>query len=100
MSEKKFHAIGIMSGTSLDGLDLAYCRFTKKKGQWSFKIKAAQTLNYNAAWKSKLGGAHLLLGKDLMQLHAAYGRWIGDRCQNFIKQNKIEKLDLIASHGH
>lgn len=100
MSEKKFYAIGIMSGTSLDGLDLAYCRFTKKKGDWAFKIKAAQTLNYNFEWKSKLAHAHQLSGESLMKLHADYGHWIGDRCQNFIKQNKIGKLDLIASHGH
>jgi anhydro-N-acetylmuramic acid kinase len=100
MSGKRFHAIGIMSGTSLDGLDLAYCRFKKKKNDWDFEIKAAQTLNYNAEWKSKLKSAHQLTGEELMKLHADYGRWIGDRCQNFIKQNKIEKLDLIASHGH
>lgn len=100
MPGKKLYAIGIMSGTSLDGLDLAYCRFLKTKGAWAYKIKAAQTLNYNSEWKSKLSEAHQLSGENLMKLHAEYGRWIGDRCQNFIKQNKIAKLDLIASHGH
>ena len=100
MSQKKFFAIGIMSGTSLDGLDLAYCSYTVKKSKWSFKLYKGETIVYDDFWRSKLDRAHTLPGEDLMKLHSEYGKWIGHICKSFIKQNGITQLDLICSHGH
>ena len=100
MSQKKFFAIGIMSGTSLDGLDIAYCSYIFKKNKWSFKFYEGETILYDELWKSKLSIAHTLPGAELMKLHSEYGKWIGKCCQAFIKRNGITKLDLIGSHGH
>ncbi len=96
----KYKVIGIMSGTSLDGVDVAYCKFTLKKGRWGFSIKAAQTFSYSPEWKNKLSTAHLLSGELLMKTHSAYGNYLGQVCNQFIKQKKIKKINLIASHGH
>lgn len=100
MSRKQFYALGLMSGTSLDGLDIAWCRFENSGKQWRYKIMKAQTLPYSAAWKSKLSQAHKLSSNELLALHADYGHWIGGVCDRFIRKNRIKKLNCIASHGH
>lgn len=99
-SIKQFHGIGLMSGTSLDGLDIAWCQFQENRNWWAFKILKATTLQYSADWKSKLLRAHLLAADDLLALHSEYGHWLGKACQQFIRKNKITKVDCIASHGH
>jgi anhydro-N-acetylmuramic acid kinase len=100
MPKKQYHALGLMSGTSLDGLDIAWCRFEETNKRWTFKILKAKTLAYSFGWKSKLSEAHLLQVTDLLALHAEYGHWLGKVCQQFIQKNRITKLDCIASHGH
>lgn len=89
-----------MSGTSLDGIDFAYCQFKVKKGKWDFSIESAQTFAYPRAWKDKLRSAHLLPGEALVALNSKYGKLLGQYCNQFIKQKKIKRIDLIASHGH
>lgn len=100
MPGKTFYAIGLMSGTSLDGLDIAWCRFDLIKNRWSFKILEASTLPYSTTWRSKLLEAPHLTASALLALHADYGHWLGTVCKQFIKKHKIKKLDCIASHGH
>ena len=88
-----------MSGTSLDGVDIAYCSF-EKKGKWEFSIDKAETISYAKRWKNKLSEAHTLEAEKLSSLHAAYGKFLGTVCNNFISKHKIKNLDFIASHGH
>lgn len=88
-----------MSGTSLDGLDVAYCQFEKGKG-WKFRILRGKTYPYSAPLKTRLATAHKLSGDSLMELHAAYGRYIGDTCRKFVRRHRITTVDFIASHGH
>lgn len=100
MPKKQFDVLGLMSGTSLDGLDIAWCQLEEKQKKWTYKIMRANTLAYSAEWKKKLSGAHELKSANLLALHAAYGHWLGRVCQQFIQKNRIKKLDVIASHGH
>jgi len=100
MTKKQYHALGLMSGTSLDGLDIAWSRFEAHNKRWTFKILKGKTLAYSSAWKKKLSEAHLLNTADLLALHAEYGHWLGKACHQFIKKNKISNLNCIASHGH
>lgn len=88
-----------MSGTSLDGLDIACVEFARGS-KWSFTVVDAVTLPYDKELRSALEKAHTLPGKELMQLHAEYGKYLGKACRNFIIRSKIRKIDLIASHGH
>lgn len=94
-----YHAIGLMSGTSLDGLDMIYVRFQQTE-HWNFKIIHCKTLSYDATWKKRLQEAIHLSGLDLMQLNADYGKFLGEKTQEFITDYQIDTLDLIASHGH
>ena len=88
-----------MSGTSLDGLDIAYCVFQKLKAGWKYAIERYTTVRYPAGWHSRLSQAHTLGGQDLMELDAMYGSYLGKLTQNFVKRYGL-KVDFIASHGH
>lgn len=88
-----------MSGTSLDGVDIAYCSF-EKKGKWEFSIDKAETVSYSKSWKKKLSEAHTLEAEKLAALDAAYGKFLGTLSNNFLSKHKIKNVDFIASHGH
>lgn len=95
-----FRALGIMSGTSLDGVDIACCVFKKKDANWHFHIEKALTIPYTKAWRIKLSTAHTLSAESLFKLHAEYGIYLGNLCTKFIRFYAIKKVDFIASHGH
>lgn len=88
-----------MSGTSMDGLDIAYCTFTKKGKEWSFSIEQTETVGYSHGWINKFTEANHILGDELLAIDVEYGRWLGKACADFIKRHKL-KPDFIASHGH
>jgi len=98
-SSEIYKVIGLMSGTSLDGLDVAYCVFKRSNNVWNFSIEQAKTVRYSASWIKRLSQAHLLPASSLLELHAAYGKFLGQTCSSFISENKL-KIDFIASHGH
>lgn len=98
--KNSYYVIGVMSGTSLDGLDLAYCHFQKKKSKWDFTILEGITINYAKAFKNKLANAHLLSAIDLAALDVELGQFIGRQIINFKTKHAIQQVDLIASHGH
>lgn len=87
-----------MSGSSLDGLDLVYCKFTKQE-KWSFEILHESVANISC-WENRLKNARNLDLVQLQNLDEAFGGFIGEKVQQFIVKNKIEKLDIVASHGH
>lgn len=95
-----YHVVGLMSGTSLDGLDIALCKLTYSKGKWRYSILKAQTYKYDKEWNKKLRSAHFLSSIDLLELHTAYGTYIGNCINRFIKGQNIRQIDLVASHGH
>ena len=97
--ERIFRALGLMSGTSLDGIDLCYAKFQKKK-QWEFQILKARIVEYSKTWKSKLENAQYLSGRELAMLDQEYGSFLGEISKKFIQENKIDCLDIIGSHGH
>lgn len=105
---KKYGIIGIMSGTSLDGLDIAYCKFEKNKksahaylssGGWKCKTIYAETKKYNKEWKKKLRDAFRMKKGKLAKLDKEYGKFIGNEILNFTRRKNISP-DFISSHGH
>lgn len=98
-TKSKYRVIGLMSGTSLDGLDIACCTFRKLKSEWKYSIENAETISYPQQWLRKLSQAHTLGGFDLMDLDASYGRWLGEVTRAFIRRHQL-KVDFISSHGH
>ncbi|MBE51259.1 MAG: anhydro-N-acetylmuramic acid kinase [Flavobacteriales bacterium] len=94
----KYHVIGVMSGTSLDGIDLVKCLVFKNE-KWNYKLEKYKTVNYNKYWKNILSNAHNESGKNLTNIHEEYGEFIGNEILNFIKKENIQ-CDYISSHGH
>jgi len=92
------YVIGLMSGTSLDGLDMVYVKFDTENLS-NFDIIQAETIPYTAKWRQKLKQAFDLSALELAQLDAVYGTFLGEQVNAFIKKYSIEKVDLIASHG-
>lgn len=90
-----------MSGSSLDGLDMAFAEFEEGRGKWSFEIKAASCQAYNNEWLQKLQNATSLSAYDYLLLHTAYGKYIGEQVNEFIEEfNLHHQVQLVASHGH
>lgn len=90
--------LGMMSGTSLDGLDLALCRFSEE-GETQFELIAGQTIPYPAPWQERLKHLMNLNGAALMEEDAALGKWMGEQAAAFLKSKQLH-CELIGSHGH
>lgn len=97
---KSYRVIGLMSGTSLDGLDIAYCAFSFDKGKWKYSIKCAETIKYSKDWHEKLKEAYQYSGEKLMQTHSEYGELLGNKVADFIKKHTIKEIDFVSAHGH
>ncbi len=98
-NKTEYAAVGVMSGTSLDGLDLAAVRFRHTGHGWSFELVAAETLEYDAAWQQQLAAAPQLSGLELALLSNRFGQFTGAAVRNFLKKSGFP-AELVASHGH
>lgn len=92
------NVLGIMSGSSLDGIDLALCSFDHSGGRWTFTINAAVTTPFPSAWRNRLLGAANGNAFELAQLQRDLGAFIGDEAKRFLMAHG--SAELIASHGH
>ena len=94
-----FKVLGLMSGTSLDGLDLAYCHLWEGGSGWEFSLEKTKDVPYGPGMREQLKNAIYLSEKEHTQLHKDYGRWLGEQAKDFIDSERLD-VDFIASHGH
>jgi anhydro-N-acetylmuramic acid kinase len=99
MKNKIWRVIGVMSGTSLDGVDLIFVKI-KRDNRYSFEILQTETVEYSEKWKNKLQDAFTFSGEELTKTDVDYGKFLSEIIQNFIVKKGIKKVDFIASHGH
>lgn len=99
MINKIYSIIGVMSGTSLDGVDLCWVKFSKKE-DWSFDILAAETHAYAPSIKSRLQSAMTMSSEALIKLDRDYTMHLADCLKLFIEKYNIKNLDAVCSHGH
>ena len=90
------YIIGLMSGTSLDGLDIAYCEFNDER---HFQLLAAETIPYPAAWRKRLEELPQASAEEYALADVELGHYFGEKVNEF--RNKYEgRVDCVASHGH
>lgn len=90
-----------MSGSSLDGLDIAYVHLHETGGKWTFELIQADCYAYDAELANQLRHATQLNALNYQLLHTQYGHYIGQQVNQFITTHQLEhKVDIIASHGH
>lgn len=93
----RYSVIGLMSGTSLDGLDIALCHFTVEKGQWDFIIEKAETVKYPSELENSLKNSIDSSAEQLANLDIKLGQWYSNVINDFRMGYDV---DFIASHGH
>ncbi|AUC14149.1 anhydro-N-acetylmuramic acid kinase [Tenacibaculum sp. SZ-18] len=99
MQNQYKYVIGLMSGTSLDGLDLVYVKFNQKNYK-DFQILQSSTKSYSVYWKETLQHAIYKSKEDLDRIDIEYGHLLGEMTNEFINKHNISVVDFIASHGH
>ena len=99
MNSTTYLMLGVMSGTSLDGVDLAYVRFTKTK-HWQYELLSCETIPYETEWVTRLQNAVDLPQSDLASLDQEYTAYLATLIQDFRARNPLKHIDVIASHGH
>ncbi len=96
--ESGLRIIGLMSGTSLDGLDICYVNFKYKDGKWEYNIIKAEDESYPDDIKEKLATVQKMNALEYALFHSDYGLYLGERVREFIDRNDA-KPHFIASHG-
>ncbi len=97
---RTYKVIGVMSGTSMDGIDLAHCELTEQEsGKWSYKIVAAKTYEYNDLWRLRLSKLRNQNALNVYKTDRYFGEYIGELINEFIAEHDLD-VDLIGSHGH
>jgi len=97
--KNRYRVIGIMSGTSMDGVDLACVSFAQVNRTWEFVIEHTTCVPYEDVWLNRLQFLPEQNAEIFAKTHIFYGHYIGQLVDHFIKENKITQVDLVASHG-
>jgi anhydro-N-acetylmuramic acid kinase len=98
---KIYYALGLMSGSSLDGLDIAYCRI-----EWAdeevkdWELLAAATMPYSEMWQARLAALPGQNALAFAKTDTYFAYYMGELVNAFIQKEEIERVDYIASHGH
>lgn len=99
MENQNYNVLGVMSGTSLDGVDLAMITLIKEE-KWKFDFIKCKTVPYPASWKQKLHSSILLQDVELASLNLDYTRYLSEVISDFVQENSLTEIDAVCSHGH
>lgn len=98
-SLNKYNVIGLMSGTSLDGVDVVFCEFSFENRKWLFEIVCGETIPYSKDWKQRLIACETASALEFQQTNIDYGFYLGERVRDFVAKHAIQ-ADFVSSHGH
>jgi anhydro-N-acetylmuramic acid kinase len=99
MNHQYYNVIGVMSGTSLDGVDIARIELVRDH-RWTFQIKECTTVPYPDYWIERLEASIELDRGEIKQLDIDYTTFLGDQINSFIQMHEINNLLTVCSHGH
>ena len=96
---KNFNVIGVMSGTSLDGVDIVYVKFVQNES-WSFKIINSKTYKYEDSTTEILNEISRKSINEIKEIDVEYSKKLAKMINEFINEFSINKIDFVSSHGH
>jgi anhydro-N-acetylmuramic acid kinase len=101
-NQSAYTLIGAMSGTSLDGLDMALVSFWEENGGWQHKLHDFECVSFPTDLRERLSKSMEASSLELIRLDRDFGDWIGKTCKNFYEQSPIKhrKPVAVASHGY
>ncbi|GGZ79672.1 anhydro-N-acetylmuramic acid kinase [Algibacter mikhailovii] len=99
MNKNEYHVVGVMSGTSLDGIDLIQAKFYFEE-YWRFEILNTETFDYEDSWRDILANLVSKSLEELQEIDVAYTTYLGTVINAFIRKYKIKNIDAVCSHGH
>lgn len=100
MKKQHYNVVGVMSGTSLDGIDLAHIKLMLDEGKWTFEILEAETVPYHDDMLHRLKTAILLPPDALAELNLDYTLYLSSCICKFLKRHHLQHADAVCSHGH
>ncbi|MBF6609243.1 MAG: anhydro-N-acetylmuramic acid kinase [Flavobacterium sp.] len=100
MRKQTYNVIGVMSGTSLDGIDLAEIKLIFSDGKWTFEISQTETVAYEDSWLEILRSASSLDQNPLAELDTDYTTLLASVIKSFVDKNNLVNIDAVCSHGH
>lgn len=100
MEKTNYNVIGVMSGTSLDGVDLAHIKFSLNNNKWTFEILESETIGYSQNWIDQLKSAVDFSETALEKLNQDYTSLLASIISTFIEKHQLKNLDAVCSHGH
>ena len=95
---KQYLGIGTMSGTSLDGLDIAACHFQVEEESYQFDIQQVRHVPYEDVWKARLLNLPEQSAEIYAKTHVYFGHWLGKAIQAFIRDHQLQP-DFVSIHG-
>ena len=95
--KNSYNVIGVMSGTSLDGVDICFCNFSFENDEWKFLIHNTETVSYEKNWVSKLSNAHCIDQSELKKLDIEYTYYLSSIILKFIPFKLSEIWIAICS---
>ena len=95
------YVVGIMSGSSLDGLDIALCRFEQDElsGKLSFDLLNTAAIPFEETMMKRLGEGASLGVRSLKKLEVDLSRYIAESVNQFLDAG-AHTADYISCHGH
>lgn len=94
-----YKTIGVMSGTSLDGLDIVYAQFEQVGLKWTYEMGVHESIPYDTHWQYRLSQLHKSTALEYVQCHVEYGHLIGNKIDDFIRKHHLD-VDIVGVHGH
>lgn len=87
-----------MSGTSLDGLDIAYCEFEEQNGRWSYRIIESETVPYTDDFRKRVIAMENASAVEFSSFDVELGHYFGRLTREFIDKHSLTP-DFVCSHG-
>jgi anhydro-N-acetylmuramic acid kinase len=95
-----YHVIGVMTGSSLDGIDIAFTKITVENNKYTYEVLISECIELPLKWKLRIEQLVLQNAVTYLKTSAFLGHFMGERIAEFIEKHQLkDKLDFIASHG-